>query len=540
MSSVVKMSSFVSENYAWSYMTGCLPMPSSVAERYGNSIPDRVMVVLPNGALWSGDYMRDRNCIEGLDNMYEFYDIEPYHLFTVKYNGGSFFAVQMYNTYGVEIDYPVEPIPRKERNFSRYNGGWVNEAYYLSSDFHIDKLCAQFTYNCYNSGKGAYDLVISRSHLKGNFYTKVLSRNACSQLGLNESMNWVEIGYRNLFWKIKLKWSNGKVWLNRKWNEFTKAGQLCHGDICVFQKTSNCQKFEVCVFEKINVNNFNRTGLGEGKSIMSWLKVMSNDTILSGELEIPRVFVDKFGESLGESVHLLIPDGGEVCVHFCGFRSYLYGLNKLIAKYSVSENYVLFFDYVGNSHFYVSIYNNNCMDIFDELSVKVLLEDVLLQPKCPIVVLSDDSVDEDEVSALNTLTIDQNEILEGRANSLGMQEIVDNNNSEIVESMQAVNVEGDYFNSFAVNLSRSHVDQKGHGVYLSPQIWNVYKKWSKRTVVTLLCGEQSWKVVVQREKKKCRFGRGWDNFTLQKQLVQGQRVEFIYRNNKTFEVDVSP
>lgn len=73
-------------------------------------------------------------------------------------------------------------------------------------------------------------------------------------------MSWVEIGYRDLFWKIKLKWKNGKVWFNRKWNEFVKAGSLYHGDICVFQKTLESQKFEVCVFERSNVNNFKKSG----------------------------------------------------------------------------------------------------------------------------------------------------------------------------------------------------------------------------------------------------------------------------------------
>lgn len=85
-----------------------------------------------------------------------------------------------------------------------------------------------------------------------------------------------------------------------------------------------------------------------------------------------------------------MPDGLEFCVRFCGFDNRLYGLKKLLVKYSVCESYVLIFHYVGESHFYVSIYNVNSIDIFDEMSVKVLLEDVSRHPKCPIVVLSDD------------------------------------------------------------------------------------------------------------------------------------------------------
>ncbi|KAK1380435.1 hypothetical protein POM88_027179 [Heracleum sosnowskyi] len=502
-------------------MTGCLPLPTSIAERYGNDIPDRVIVVLPSGALWTAKYMRDRNCIEQLDNMYDYYNVKPYHMFAVKYNGGSRFHVQIYNSYGVEIDYPAKPVIGKKLNLSRYSGGWVNEAYYLSVDFEIDKLCAQFTFNCLNTGRGDYDLLLSRSHLKGSLYTQVFSKNACSQLALNDSMKWVEIGYNHLFWKIKLKWKNGKVWFNRKWNEFATAGELRHGDICVFQKTEQSQKFEVCVFEKKNMNNFNQKGLAEGKAMLSWLKVMNEKTTSNGELEVPRLFVDQHGLSIADTVHLLMPDGLEYFVSFCGFRNVLHGLKKVLLKYSVGENYVLCFDYVGESHFYVSIYDTTSVDIFDDLSVKVLLQDVMRQSKCPVIVLSDDSVDEDKVSSFNLMTID---------NAENLEEAVDNNNMEVLEDMQLLNVEGENQNSFSVRMSKSHVDHTGHGVYLPRTILAIYKKWKKGTVVTLVCGERVWKVEVHRKKKMCRFGKGWDNFTSEKELVKGQWVEFVYRN----------
>ncbi|KAK1356507.1 hypothetical protein POM88_049763 [Heracleum sosnowskyi] len=257
--------------------------------------------------------------------MYDYYDVKPYHFFAVDYSGGSTFFLEIFNMYGLEIDYPLEA--RAHRFSLKYMGGWVNDVYHLGSDFEIDKLCAQFSYNCYTSGTGEYDLVISKSHLKRRVYYKVFSRNACTQRSLNDSMKWVEIGYKNLFWKIKIKWRDGTLLLHWKWYDFAKAGKLCCGDICVFQKTSHSQKFEVSVFEKRNVNKFNKAD----------------------------------------------------------------GLKKLFLKYSVHENYVMVFDNVGPSHFYVSIYNNNSVDIFHEFIGKFLLEDVIREPKCPIVVLSDDS-----------------------------------------------------------------------------------------------------------------------------------------------------
>lgn len=46
----------------------------------------------------------------------------------------------IFNTYAVEIDYPLQPIAHKKKNNSGITGRWLNDYYYLSIDFKIDKL----------------------------------------------------------------------------------------------------------------------------------------------------------------------------------------------------------------------------------------------------------------------------------------------------------------------------------------------------------------------------------------------------------------
>lgn len=61
-------------------------------------------------------------------------------------------------------------------------------------------------------------------------------------------------------WKIELHWINGEGFFNKTWCDFAKEGKLQEGDICVFQKTTTTNKFEVAVFEKKNVTKFNTSG----------------------------------------------------------------------------------------------------------------------------------------------------------------------------------------------------------------------------------------------------------------------------------------
>lgn len=59
-----------------------------------------------------------------------------------------------------------------------------------------------------------------------------------------------------------------------------------------------------------------------------------------------------------------MPDGNEFFVRFSDLVVRLEGLQKLIVQYLVKEQYVLFFDFVGRSHFLVSIYNDKGEDVF--------------------------------------------------------------------------------------------------------------------------------------------------------------------------------
>lgn len=117
------------------------------------------------GVVWNGKYSVERNWIEGLEKMMLYYCIKPYYLIAMEYIGGPSFNLQIYNPYGVEVNYTVtdksETLSSMDRSFFNF------------SDIEVDKLCGTMFSNVYNSGLHVYDLLISSSHLLKKDHTKV-------------------------------------------------------------------------------------------------------------------------------------------------------------------------------------------------------------------------------------------------------------------------------------------------------------------------------------------------------------------------------
>lgn len=130
---------------------------------YAATIPKRIFLEVPSGALWTGIYVPGTNRIEGLLSMFNYYDLKPYFMFVLRYNGGKKLHVEIFNPYGVEVDYPMQVAQTSAK--SMMSAGSIK--------FENEKLCAQFSFNCYNTGNGDYDLLVCKDHLKKKKFTQV-------------------------------------------------------------------------------------------------------------------------------------------------------------------------------------------------------------------------------------------------------------------------------------------------------------------------------------------------------------------------------
>ena len=78
--------------------------------------------------------------------------------------------------------------------------------------------------------------------------------------------------------------------------------------------------------------------------------------------EIPYVFRRKFAQNLGNVVKLFFGGNHTFEVGYCSSTGSLKGLLELVKHFHLMENYILLFTFKGNSAFFVSVYDSQCLN----------------------------------------------------------------------------------------------------------------------------------------------------------------------------------
>ena len=79
----------------------------------------------------------------------------------------------------------------------------------------------------------------------------------------------------------------------------------------------------------------------------------------------------------------------------------IFGLKDLLKKYEVEENNTMFFDYIGDSTFYASIYDSHGLEIFNDLTSKLALMSVLNYMAADVYVISDSDDNEGMIKQIS-------------------------------------------------------------------------------------------------------------------------------------------
>lgn len=96
-----------------------------------------------------------------------------------------------------------------------------------------------------------------------------------------------------------------------------------------------------------------------------------------------------------KKVTVFIPDGSNYGAKFCEVNNLLFDLKELFSKYGLGQRFFLFFDYVGVSSLYLSVYSPLCLDIFNGNANKVSVKDI----RRHFVLLPNDMHDSDDSSS---------------------------------------------------------------------------------------------------------------------------------------------
>ncbi|KAL8157053.1 hypothetical protein AgCh_001956 [Apium graveolens] len=117
----------------------------------------------------------------------------------MEYKSGGNFNVEIFNPYCVPIDYTLDHNVRLGQA-EKLDGIAENVQF---SDLEVAKLFECYRYNAYYNFVVMHTLRIEANHLIEASGLKVLSSQACSSLRLNESVQFIEIGFE-LNWKSEL------------------------------------------------------------------------------------------------------------------------------------------------------------------------------------------------------------------------------------------------------------------------------------------------------------------------------------------------
>ncbi|KAK1403412.1 hypothetical protein POM88_003017 [Heracleum sosnowskyi] len=466
------------------YKRGRLKLPLPFNAEYANDLPAKLKLHVTSGRDWEVDYVPGSIYVEGLKAMMDYYGLRPYHLALLNYVEGGDFDLHFYTPYAVEMQYSIN--------------NDVSATEIVCTPVVEDKLCSTYQFNVVKNFLGVYNLLIQNKDLLPASYAKVLSPYVCYKLHLTESVRSITLGYEDHEWRIKLKFVNGEALFSKKWFNFVDASNLLPGDIVAFYKTPTPFKYKVSVFDQKIVSEETLGGdVSPNSSYANFYKVITWDSLEDGELELPRVFRNNYGHTLGDILHIQLGGGYTTQFKYFSATHKIHGLFRFFGKYSIEHEDIIFFNYLGNSTFSVAVYDSQGMNHFRDITGYLRFED-FINPPCDmeIVLVSSDS--EDSVT----------------------------DNAEVVDN------EGLFF---SVILKKSHVDQHCHGVYIPSFMWPIYRNWGKRTLVRLILGERHWHVEVMRHRRQCRFGIGWDDFTFENNFTIGQRISFNFLGDLTFE-----
>ncbi|KAK1385310.1 hypothetical protein POM88_023045 [Heracleum sosnowskyi] len=164
------------------------------------------------------------------------------------------------------------------------------------------------------------------------------------------------------------------------------------------------------------------------------------------------------------------------------------------------------------------------MDIFNHKEKKLLLTDFLKGLEDGVIVLTDRELDNIE----GTTGLEVQNLV---------QSVTGEHETPIQKHRRLEQIKG-VINYFIVVLKPSNVNQSGHGVYVARHLFRIYRSWKNYIMVNLIRRGECWKVGVCIKRRICRFGRGWDDFTKNNELKEGDRVKFTHVSDNTFQVRV--
>ncbi|KAK1370143.1 hypothetical protein POM88_036235 [Heracleum sosnowskyi] len=330
-----KIAGFVVFNLTGVFEFGKIRIPKNFNEQYGVCIPRKIVLVMDNGDSWSSIYDQKYHRIVGLEKFMEFYGVKTYWFVAVYYFGGMNFGINIFSPKCVEILYPkfLPTHPDIQGNESVDVEALSNHA------IVEEKNGALLFFNVGYSGSSCnfFSFVVQFTHLRMDIGKVVVCEDMYHVLKKFKNGEKITLRLLKTKWEILIEWQE----------EY---------DFVMFNSDLYGANFFHLVFP---------------------------DSLERYTMVLPISFGYCLGKSLSSFVEFVMPSDRTWSISYEDNPARFSLLNEFVSFYGLVENFILIFEYLGHSSFFVRIFEGNGLEISYLKLSKSLVADNSLKSKYP-------------------------------------------------------------------------------------------------------------------------------------------------------------
>ncbi|KAK1379205.1 hypothetical protein POM88_025949 [Heracleum sosnowskyi] len=220
---------------------------------------------------------------------------------------------------------------------------------------------------------------------------------------------------------------------------------------------------------------------------------------------------DSFFYSLSKVVEFVMPNNETWSICYRRSPPSFILTKEFTSLYNLKENFIVVFEYVGHSSFFVRIFDQSCLEIsYSKLCKASKGDDIFLKSEFQFGFIKGVHLDVNYFRKVKGIVKDYVGMVDKAYEGSNLLSLWKSNH---------------IFGRFVIALGCSHIHDKLQNVYF----WNFERSfsenWKNGPVSRLIAHKRQWRVIIKLNRNLCKFGRGWDKFIGDNDLGAGDKLD---------------
>ncbi|KAK1372317.1 hypothetical protein POM88_028510 [Heracleum sosnowskyi] len=239
-------------------------------------------------------------------------------------------------------------------------------------------------------GVGVYWFLVITYFGKDEFGVNIYSPKCCEIFYpkiLNAGANIKEKDMGDF--KVPLNYSISEE--NDGWSEFLNEVGIRLGDTCIFECTGKRLEFNIC-FERQEDNDF--IVVNPDLCGVKFFQILFFQSLDHGKIVLPMSLGDRFFNSLSTVVEFVMPNNETWSICYRRNPPSFIFIKEFASLYNLKENFIVVFEYLGHSRFFVRIFEQSSLEIsYSKLCKASKTDDIFLKSEYEFGFVKGDSID---------------------------------------------------------------------------------------------------------------------------------------------------